>query len=69
MSDGFGHERPGEGKSNDWVTPKGIIDALGHFDLDPCESNNQPWPCAAKGYRLDRGEDGLSLPWAGSIYL
>jgi len=66
--DGFGHEKPGEGITNDWITPRWILDSLGHFDLDPCESNSQPWLCADKGYRLCRGEDGLALPWEGSVY-
>lgn len=69
MSDGFGHEKPGEGITNDWITPRKLIQQLGDsFDLDPCESNTQPWPCAANGYRLGRGEDGLLLPWQGSVY-
>jgi len=41
---------------------------LGEFDLDPCESDSQPWRCAAKGYRLGRGENGLLLPWAGRVF-
>lgn len=68
MSDGFGHEKPGEGATNDWITPKWVFDALGEFDLDPCESNNQPWTSAKRGYRLCRGEDGLALPWEGSAW-
>lgn len=50
--DGFGHEKPGEGVTNDWIAPKWVFDALGEFDLDPCESNNQPWTSAKRGYRL-----------------
>lgn len=68
INDGFGHERPHEGASNDWITPKKLIEMLGPFDLDPCESDTQPWPCAARGYRLGRGEDGLLLPWQGRVY-
>lgn len=67
--DGFGHEKPGEGQTNDWITPKWVFDKLGEFDLDPCESNNQPWTSAKRGYRLCRGEDGLALEWdAESVY-
>src|SRR3990167_10251463 len=65
---GFGFEKPNDGQSHDWITPKKLIDLLGPFDLDPCESDNQPWPCATKGYRLGRGEDGLVLPWQGVVY-
>lgn len=65
---GFGFEKPGSGATNDWITPRWILGSLGEFDLDPCESNSQPWPCARRGYRLSRGEDGLSLPWEGAVY-
>lgn len=56
------HNR-GEHTTDDWITPKWIIDRFGPFDLDPCESDTQPWPCARRGYRVCRGEDGLMLPW------
>jgi len=68
MSDGFGHEKPHEGQTNDWISPEKLVRMLGHFDLDPCESDTQPWPLADKGYRLGRGEDGLKLPWSGRVY-
>lgn len=44
------HTRPFNGKTNDWITPKWLIDALGPFDLDPCASTRQPWPCAKRSY-------------------
>jgi hypothetical protein len=56
-----GHHQPNEGKSNDWITPKFIIDALGPFDLDPCMSLTQPWPTAVKGYTVN--DDGFSRDW------
>lgn len=31
---------------HEWLTPKGIIDALGPFDLDPCFSDPRPWDTA-----------------------
>jgi hypothetical protein len=64
--DGFGHETPYEGGSNDWITPKYIIDALGPFDLDPCASSTQPWPCASKSIAPPR--DGLAIEWEGNVY-
>lgn len=36
---GFTHERPGEGETNEWYTPKTFFTQLGEhitFDLDPC---------------------------------
>jgi hypothetical protein len=56
-----GHTKPGRGATNDWITPKYIIDALGPFDLDPCECLQQPWPCAREAYNVNH--DGLKMPW------
>lgn len=60
---------PGSGRaiSHDWITPKFIIDALGPFDLDPCESRTQPWRCAARG--IVAPADGLAEPWHGRVWL
>jgi hypothetical protein len=67
MSDGFGHENPYEGQTNDWITPKYIIDALGPFDLDPCASATQPWPTAAEHFGPPE-TDGLKEDWYGNVY-
>lgn len=53
------------GASQDWITPKWIIDALGPFDLDPCASQTQPWPCAQDSWK----EDGLLFDWFGRVWL
>lgn len=63
---GFAHERPHEGATNDWITPRYIIEALqrgfhGPFDLDPCASLTQPWPTATR--MLTIVDDGLHAPW------
>jgi hypothetical protein len=34
-----GHEKPYEGATNVWLTPKDMIDDLGPFDLDPCAAD------------------------------
>lgn len=52
--------------THDWITPKFILDALGEFDLDPCQSPTQPWPCAKRG--IVRPKDGLSEPWNGRVW-
>lgn len=62
----LGHESP-VANHHDWITPKPIIDALGIFDLDPCQSHNQPWACASRGYTAD--DDGLTKPWSGCVWL
>lgn len=53
-------------QTHDWITPKHIIDAIGPFDLDPCQCHTQPWPCAARGIVLPA--DGLSAQWLGRVW-
>jgi len=53
------------GDSQDWITPKLIIDDLGPFDLDPCASVTQPWPCATFQFT----SRGLNMPWNGFVWL
>lgn len=51
-----------------WLTPPHIVRALGPFDLDPCAAPSpRPWPTAAR--HLELPEDGLSVPWAGRVWL
>ena len=52
-----------------WLTPPELVAKLGHFDLDPCSPNNLPWKLADKFYSLENGENGLTLPWKGRIWL
>jgi len=61
-----GHENT-TANHHDWITPKWMIDALGVFTLDPCQSLNQPWPCAKRGLTIR--DDGLSQQWAGDVWL
>jgi hypothetical protein len=54
-----------------WLTPAWIIERIGLSDLDPCgyKLNGEfIVPCAEKSYTLEDNEDGLSLPWEGSVY-
>jgi Resolvase, N terminal domain/DNA N-6-adenine-methyltransferase (Dam) len=53
------------GRSQNWITPKWILDALGRFDLDPAAAYPRPWDCAATSYT----RDGLELPWFGRVWL
>jgi hypothetical protein len=72
--DGFGHEKPNEGETNDWITPKWIIDAFDtkagdrgmFFDLDPCISLTQPWLTARNGYSIE--QNGLLQNWSGMVW-
>jgi len=62
-----GHTRAHRGATDDWITPRHIVGALGRFDLDPCACIPQPWPCADTSYNLD--DDGLAQPWTGRVWL
>jgi DNA N-6-adenine-methyltransferase (Dam) len=53
------------GKSQDHITPRGIIDALGPFDLDPAAADPRPWDCA----RVNWTTHGLDRVWFGFVYL
>lgn len=64
---GFGHERPNMGETNDWLTPKYIIEAVGPFDLDPCAAPNpRPWDTARR--HITFPEDGLHAEWNGRVF-
>ena len=73
--DGFGHEKPVEGFTNDWITPLWVIQSFnklamsgggGFFDLDPCASKTQPHPCETRKWveRLAKHENGIALVFA-----
>lgn len=68
--DGFGHEKSGEGATNDWLTPPKLIEMLGPFDLDPCASakqaNGEIWSTAKTMYTPP--QNGLLLPWEGRVW-
>jgi hypothetical protein len=55
------------GLSQDWITPRSLHGRLGHFDLDPCISDNQPWPTAARG--ITKAVNGLNQEWTGRVFL
>jgi hypothetical protein len=52
--------------TDDWITPKWLVDRLGPFDLDPCACIPQPWPCATRQYTIE--DNGLMLPWEGMVW-
>lgn len=47
--------------TDDWITPRWLIEQLGPFDLDPCACIPQPWPCAAESWTAEDG--GLLRAW------
>ena len=62
-----GHEVPYRGRTEEWLTPRFILDALGPFDLDPCAPENRPWDTARRHYTI--AQDGLSRRWSGRVFL
>lgn len=62
-----GHQRAYEGKTDEWLTPPEIIQALGIFDLDPCAPITRPWEMATNHFTVN--DDGLKQPWQGRIWL
>lgn len=59
------HHSANTGK-DEWLTPPGILQALGDFDLDPCSPVNRPWPTAREHYTIL--DNGLKKPWFGRVW-
>lgn len=62
-----GHHLPNEGVTDTWLTPPHIIEALGHFDLDPCCPPQMPWKTAETMWTIE--DNGLMLPFFGRVFL
>lgn len=54
-------------RTDDWLTPLGIIQSLGEFDLDPCCPSNMPWPTAK--YHYTEVDNGFIKDWFGRVWL
>ncbi|MFC9432770.1 DNA N-6-adenine-methyltransferase [Nocardia sp. NPDC057030] len=66
-SDGMGGHHSARPGSNVWLTPPGILTALGEFDLDPCAAPSpRPWDTAAT--HIAPPQDGLCVPWEGRVW-
>lgn len=52
--------------TDSWITPREVLELLGHFDLDPCAAMRQPWATADR--MLTERENGLLLPWSGRVW-
>jgi hypothetical protein len=59
-------------KTTTWITPQWLIDQIGISDLDPCGFYNEDGEAIVQTarwyYLIDKGMDGLALPWFGSVY-
>lgn len=62
-----GHHAPFRGRTDEWLTPRDIVESLGPFDLDPCSPVARPWPTARVHYTIE--DDGMSKPWSGRVWL
>ena len=60
------HQKP-VGKSNEWLTPRWILEKLGEFDLDPCAPAVRPWDTAKHHYAIN--DDGLQQKWFGRVWM
>jgi len=64
---GFSGGDPAGHNNETWLTPPGVLSALGAFDLDPCAAPSpRPWPTAARHIELP--ECGLAAEWSGRIW-
>lgn len=61
------HQQRAEGSTDEWLTPRWILDPLGEFDLDPCAPILRPWPTAKRHYTIN--DDGMLQPWEGRVWL
>lgn len=53
--------------TDEWYTPKELIDSLGEFDLDPCAPMKPLWRTAKVMYNKE--DDGLKQNWGGRVWL
>lgn len=54
--------------SDEWYTPRWIIDELGPFDIDPCAPMQPPFEIAHRTF--NREDDGLKHEWGtGHVWL
>ena len=56
-----------ENTTDEWYTPKEIIDMLGPFDTDPCAPVHPLWQTARIMY--NKNDDGLKKEWFGRVWL
>jgi len=49
------------------LTPPGLVEALGKFDLDPCGAVGHE--LTDRTYLRENGQDGLTEPWEGRVWL
>lgn len=65
----MGSHQSASGGSDEWLTPRPLLAALGEFDLDPCApaDGRRLWDTAVRHYSIE--DDGLRQMWAGRVWL
>ena len=63
----IGSHQSARPKSEIWLTPPFVLEALGAFDLDPCAADPRPWDTAR--CHFTKTDDGLSREWLGRVWL
>lgn len=59
----------GSHETDEWYTPSWMFRSLDiEFDLDPCSPGAPPSTVTARRH-LTKAENGLTAPWAGSVWL
>lgn len=54
--------------TNEWLTPKWLIETLGPFDVDPCAPPPERRPWSTASTHFDESHDGLARPWSGAVW-
>jgi hypothetical protein len=63
---GIGSHHSALSKTDEWLTPPEIIQALGPFELDPCAPELRPWPTAH--VHFTKIDDGMARQWIGRVW-
>lgn len=56
-----------EASTDEWYTPRWIIDQLGPFDTDPCSPVVPPYEIAPISYNEE--QNGLTHEWQGVVFM
>lgn len=56
----------GKQTTDEWYTPRTIVEAFGEFDLDPCAPSHNFYTARRC---FTKADDGLSKEWHGRVWL
>lgn len=63
---GIGSHQSAKMGKDEWLTPPGLLEMLGEFDLDPCAPIIRPWSTAKNHLTIE--DDGLTSEWKGRVF-